>query len=619
MKYKRIVQILILLFLILVVIFIFSGIKHKRISTDLTNFEATGKEMVYTLYNKNNKKAILLKCSESKKVPEDKILMKNIQATIFKKGKLEKDIHISGDKGFIKNNLHDFSISKNAKIISGDTLIESKSFYLKDRDILTSKNIVNYKTKTLTGLAKSGMRASLLRNILYFYNTSGIYKKGNRSFDFKTDIMKFRDDIKTLRLHNNSSIKSKEALLRGDKISIVFTDDYKNIKEARSWGNCYFYMEKDSDHSGKEIREINAGQIKDSYDDNGNLEKTLIKEDAIVKIKNKLNTTKISSHLIEIYYNKISKSISNIQIPKPCVIENKGKNNFKITATKVAIAYDKKGEIDSCNSRGSSKIIFEEYKGSSSSTYYNLKNNSIILKGSDSKIVYKNSEFISFIFNIDTKNKILFSSSQIKSIVALNKQNPLFSKAPIFINSENINVSEMDNTVKYEKSVNLFQDDIALKAASLEVKGEDSMVATGSVSLSFKDNEKEVILKGNKLIFDFQERTLKIMDKARIKEGNNILKADLISVQLSKKSEGKNKIEHIRGEKEVIFVNEDLSGSSEKIDWLFEKELVIFRGSAQIKKQSSGITKGNELKLDLKNKKIIIISDDSKRSQTIIE
>jgi len=100
-----------------------------------------------------------------------------------------------------------------------------------------------------------------------------------------------------------------------------------------------------------------------------------------------------------------------------------------------------------------------------------------------------------------------------------------------------------------------------------------------------------------------------------MKNNSRILRADLLKISFN----DQNKLETITGEKNIRFVNEGIQGKSKKVNWKYPEEMMIFSGSAQIKSQSKGLTKSKQLKLDLHNNKITILSDPSKRSETVIQ
>src|SRR5512137_885600 len=80
--------------------------------------EIEGVNLTYLAFNKNNEKKLELKCVESQRGADDKLLMKKITATIFKADKLDKDIHISAYAGTVKNDFNDFFLQVHAVIAS---------------------------------------------------------------------------------------------------------------------------------------------------------------------------------------------------------------------------------------------------------------------------------------------------------------------------------------------------------------------------------------------------------------------------------------------------------------------------------------------------------------------
>ena len=66
------------------------------------------------------------------------------------------------------------------------------------------------------------------------------------------------------------------------------------------------------------------------------------------------------------------------------------------------------------------------------------------------------------------------------------------------------------------------------------------------------------------------------------------------------------------------FTKEELSGTSRRVKWLFEKDIMILQGKPEIVNQSGGKTSGKELKINLVDNSITIVSDQSERTETII-
>jgi lipopolysaccharide export system protein LptA len=618
MGQKKIFKVISIVILAFTLIFIIAGISSKGKIATSPVFEADGKGMVSIRFNKENKKVLEIKCSESERETDDKILMKDIRATVFKKGKIEKDIKISGKNGIVENNFHNFTISNQAQITSEDLLARCKSFAIMNQEIVSTEERVNYQVKSLKGIAEKGMRLNIKKNLLFLYSTKGTYEKEGKSFDYKANFLKFDDVERSLRMRENSKISNEETILKGDRILLQFTVGYEDVALIESWGNCYFYLKEKSEGPGKEFKEAKAAHIKNTYNE-GNLKKSRFERNVTIKLKTKLNTTNVSSDEIIILHNEKTGKIKSIELAKPSNIKNTGKKKFRCRANKMDIEYNKDGEISSCKSRGKSIFTIDKYQGTSFLMTYDIDKNSVSMKGKGSKVVYKKNSFESTKFDVDTEEKKLVSSAGVLSIILLDakKSNVLFSNDLIYINSNKIEISDKEGTFIYEDDVELRQKDTILTAGKLSIDGDNNLVASGKeVSLSFKDKEDEVRIKGKEIIFDAKNKKIEIK-KGIIESMGNLLRADVLRMEFS----NVNDINEIYGEEKVDFIKEEdnISGSSKKVKWLYTKQEIIFINSAQIQREGRGTTKGNELRFFLKDNRILITSDESKRTETIIE
>lgn len=113
-----------------------------------------------------------------------------------------------------------------------------------------------------------------------------------------------------------------------------------------------------------------------------------------------------------------------------------------------------------------------------------------------------------------------------------------------------------------------------------------------------------------------KEREVEIR-RGILRSGENTLRAQVLKIAFNQGNE----ISEIYGEEKIDFIKaeDNTSGSSEKVRWFFRKDEIVFIDSARIQKQDSGVTKGSELRLFLKDNRITISSDKSKRTQTTID
>jgi len=286
-KYQKLFKILLIVFVLFTLYFILKGIRQKDQSNLIKGFKADGVGMIHVRFNKKNKKSIEFKCIESKIEHNNKIAMKKVDGTIFKKGRMNKDLKIIADKGLFENDFYNFFIEKNAKLISDNFIIKSDSFFLKDRLIFSTDKIVHLK----------------------LFDTEGTLKKSNKIFKYKTAELIFVEKNKALILQRESKIESKDSLLKSNRIAMKFTDDLKKVKFSVASGNCHLILgDKKKSNDYKEIRSEDIRSFIDLEAKEANIKKLVISKKGSVQIKTESNLTKMESDLIGIYFEKEHKN-----------------------------------------------------------------------------------------------------------------------------------------------------------------------------------------------------------------------------------------------------------------------------------------------------------------------
>lgn len=616
MKYKKTLEILIIISLVGTLLYILIGLKKKTPSEFTGELKVDGETMVHATYDKEHRKAMELRCTEAINESEDKTDMKDIEGVIFKKGRMNKDINVSGKSGYVANNSQNFFLEGDAKVTSEDFSLKGPSFLLEGQAEMSTEKKVDYKTKDLQGIANNGIRYYLKLNVLKFFNTRGRYKRDNRDFDFNTDVLWVIDKDKIVVMEKNTVIREANSILRSDWMSLKFTGNFEHISEATSQKSSYFYLE---DKEKKEIKEIKSENISSYYNDTGKLSRVLVMQKGEILLKSKTDHLMINSDKIEMFFDPDSGKATRIDIPSPGQVENSGKTKFRITADTIKAAYNKKGELSTCEGKGNTVFNIDEYHGNADRLFYDIARDSITMTGPTAQVInQENNTFNSTKFNVDTGQRILSSSDGVKSTILLKKKNVLFSEAPMFLNAKEFRILEKKKKFRYDTRVQLMQDDISLNTDTLEITDENQIDANGKVSLSFKNRDgdaKDIAIKAENITFNARERNIDITGNAAIKTGETILKANHLVVRFNET----NGITNISGEGDIEFLKDDLSGTAGKVDWLFGKEMMILKSSPRVAKKTGGATSGKELEIDLKTNTIKILSGSSERSETIIQ
>ncbi|MCP5106972.1 MAG: LPS export ABC transporter periplasmic protein LptC [bacterium] len=609
---RKALKIFIVIALVGIVIYIFTGLKNQEPQDHSSELTADGEKMIHATFDKKHKKVMELKCSTANKETDDKTIMQNIEGVIFKKGRMNQDIQVFGDDGYVANDAHNFFIENNARIVAETFKLRSRSFLLEDQAELETEKKVHYETENLKGVAREGMKYYLKLNVLKLFKTRGHYNRNDRDFQFKTDVLWLIDQDNMMVMEKDAVIKEKNSILRSGWISVQFTDGFKRIVEAASQVNSYFYLE---DPEKKEIKEIKSDNITSYYDDHGKLSKVSVLQNGEILLKNETNHTMIASDAIHMNFNVETGKLTRINIPSHGQVENTGKSQFRVSAESINADYNEAGDLVYCEGKGNCDFIIDEYRGLADTLLYNIEKKVIALDGPDAKIINGDNTFNSVRFTVNTEKKILSSNRGVKSVILLRKQNVLFKQAPIFINSQKFTIFEKENRFSYEQRVSLLQGDISLTAGSLEIRDDNDIEIKERVLLSFKSDDKEISIRGDRFVFNAGKRNIEISGNPVIKNDENILKADYFVIQFS----DQNALTGIYGDGDINFTREDLSGTSGKVDWLFTEDTLVLKDLPQIMKKNGGTTMGDELKINLKTNKITILSSATERTETLIK
>lgn len=615
MNVKRALKLSIVIVMTGILIYIFFGYRTPKPPEYTDELNADGKSMEHFIFDKDQNKSIVLRSSEAHKETDDKMVMKNVEGVIFKKGHMNKDINVSGKNGYVADKANTFYMENDARITSEDFDIRSRSFLLEDQSEMHSQRKVHYKAKDLNGVAREGMRYYLKTNVLKFFKTRGHYRRDKKEFEFKADTLWVIDEENLMVMESNAVIREKGSILRSGWISMHFTKGFKRITEAASQRQSYFYIE---DKEKNEIKEIKADNITSYYNEAGKLSKVSVIQNGEIQLKDESNFTMIVSDLIEMNFSPESGKLSSINIPKPGQVENTGKTQLRIIADKITGNYNDNGELAFCEGIGNCDFIVDDYRGTADNLSYDIENNTLQLRGENetvTRVITRGNTFNSTSFKVDTKEKVLSSVGGVKSVIELEKQNVLFAMAPIFVNARSFTIYEKENRFAYERQVNLVQGDIGLTANNLEITDDNKIEASVRVSLTFKSEDREVTIKGDRFVFNAEGKNISIDGNAVIKNDENLLKANSFTVHF----DDNNEMSRITGDGDINFSKEDLYGISGKVEWLFTDDIMILKDLPQITKRNGGTTNGKELQIDLETNKITILSSATERTETIIE
>ncbi|MCJ7525307.1 MAG: LPS export ABC transporter periplasmic protein LptC [Candidatus Aminicenantes bacterium] len=583
-------------------------------SAKTVDTEIEGVNLTYLTFNKNNEKKLEIKCLESQKKGDDKLFMKKITATIFKADKLNKDIHISADSGYAKNDFNDFYLQGNALISSPSFTLSSKSFDLKDLNVLSTQDEVDFKLRDVTGQAKNGLLYIFKNKYLKLFRPKGVLRRAGKPYDFQAQVLRIVDNQKIIHLDKDAIIEGEGTTIKGNRISLQFDQDFANLEWTAAFGNCYFQSTEIGANGRQQSKEITANQIKMLNDPQGRLQKIAILGDGKISLVDNSNSSLIQSGHIKISFNSETQILETIRALARGTLSIRGQDNLTVSGDSFLANYSSGGELSEIHAEKKCEFLTDDFSGTAGRLDYNVANSRIEISGKDTAITSKKNIFESSQFLIQTKLRQLGSDQGVKATLIPEKKNILLRAKPVFVTASGMEMSENGDVINFKGKVKLFQDDIELQAGELLFETKSNRISCrGNADLKFISDNEKIVLHGKTMVFHADELKIVLEGDARLQQAENMLSARKIELDFNRDDQ----LENITAADQAAFSKKDLSGKAQFLNWFYPRKIILFKNSAEIIKKNAGTIRGQELTFDLSNNEISVSSADD-RSETVI-
>ncbi|MBN2399786.1 MAG: LPS export ABC transporter periplasmic protein LptC [Candidatus Aminicenantes bacterium] len=601
--------------LILVMAMLFLLWNKKGVGpSKIVNTAVDGVNLTYLDFDKSNQKRMEVKCRESRQYKNERMRVKKITATIFKTDKLEKDIQVAAESGIISNNLHDFEISDRARIYSSDFSLSSQSFTLKNRELLTSAEKVDYEVQNISGTAAAGLEYFLDQGILKLFETRGTLMKNGQPCAFYAQTLWVIKKSNLIIFQNKGELAGGGATVSGDWLSLQFDRDFASLQTAFVSGNCFFNMHESSEIGAAQSKEISADLIFITYDSAGRLQHISVTGSGKITLEDKKNKGRIASDKIEIYLRPESQTLEKVHVRSRGTLTNRGRDNISLSGDSLFALYSADGQLTQIKADDHCEFSTDDLKGTADFITYDVGRFLIDITGKDAAIFSKKNIFNSSHFLVHTRKRLLNSSQGVKATIWPGQKNVLLSSKPLFITASVMEMADRGHTIRFREKVKLFQDELELHAGDMFYNSRKNLMAfSENVNLKFINENELVILRGQTISFDTPGRRIMVVGNASLNHAENTLTGRQIELCF----EQANRLENILARDHVTFNKKDLSGKSGSLHWSFTKNIIRFKNSAQISRKGAGTTKGRELLLNLHSNEIEVSSQED-RAETII-
>ena len=602
------------LLILVAVIFYFLRYRKGTTSPKIVNTAIDGVNLTYLDFDKNNQKKLEIKCRESQKQSDDRLLMKKITATIFKTDKLEKDIQVTAESGIVSNNFYNFDIRDHARIFSSDFSLSSQSFFLENLELLSSRDGVDFKLQNVSGRAAAGLEYFLNQRTLKLFESKGTLVRNGQSYDFQTQTFWVIKKGNLMILEKNGELVGAGATVRGDWISLQFDQGFANLQSVSNLGSCFFNMVESGENGRSQSKEITANFIRIDYDPDGRLRQITVHGAGKIILIDQKNNGQIASDTIEIFLRSQNQTLEKVKVLTRGTLTSRGQDNVTVSGDSLLALYSQDGVLAEIKAENNCEFSTDDFRGTADSITYDAAHFLIDIAGKDATILSKNNIFNSSSFLIYTKRRQFNSDKGVKATIIPEKKNVLLSSKSLFITATGMEMTDKGNVICFKEKVKLFQDDIELHAGEMLFDNlNNRMSFKDNVDLKFFNENELLVLRGQTIFFNTPERKIVVAGDARLNQAENILSGRQIELSFGLT----NQLENVSALDDVTFSKKNLSGKSQLLHWYFNKKIVLFENSAEITREGAGTTKGRELLLNLSSNEIKVSSQED-RAETII-
>lgn len=576
--------------------------------------EIEGVDLTYISFNKDNEKKLEVRCRESQKMADGRLFMKKITATIFKADKLDKDIRISADSGYTRDEFNDFFLQGNALIVSPSFTLSGNSFDLKGMDVLSTPEAVAFKLRDVAGRAEKGLLYIFQSKYLKLFQPRGVLTRAGKAYRFQSQVLRVINQKNIMHLDKDAEMDGNGSTVRGNRISLQFDQDFVNMQWAEANGKSYFRTSETGPDGREHGREITANQIKMFNDPQGRLQKIDVLGDGKMALADARNSGQIVSEKIEISLDSETQKLATIRALSRGTLTSSGKENLSVTGDSFLATYSKEGVLSGVQAEKKCSFRTDDFAGEAETIRYDVPRFKIDISGKNSSVGSGKNTFASSLFLIQTRTRKLTTDQNVKATLIPDKKGVLLGAKPLFVTAGGMELSERGKVTRFKDKVSLFQDEIEMHGGELLFESVANRVTCrGKADLRFVDDGEIVMLRGETIALDPATAKIAIEGDARLQQGPNSLSARKIDLDFNHDD----KLENIDGAGNVAFSKQDLVGKAQLLRWQYNRKTILFKNGAEITRKGAGTTRGQELSFNLDSNEITVSGADDRSETTI--
>ena len=578
--------------------------------------EVAGVDLTYLSFDLSNEKKLEVKCRESQRLDNERLLLKRVTATIFKADQLDADIRVRADSGEANSDFHRLELRGNVVISSPEITLSGERFHLAELSVLTSNDRVDFSLRDLTGTAGAGLEYEIKKKYVHLRQPRGILRRDGGTFTFQARDLRLPEAKKALLLSGDAQVEQEGATLSAQRIVLQFGPGFERLEWAAATGDGHWRSTQPGAGGRRQCRDISGGRIRLENDPLGRVQRVEVIGDGVVSLDDGASSGRLSAERIEAEMDCETQSLRTLRSLSRGELSARGREEFTVAGGRMLALFAAGGDLSEVQAENKCEFRSGDFTGSAQRIVHDAARGRVDLFGRDAVVENGRNRFESPRFTVLTRGRSLTSEHGVKATLQPGKKSAVLKARPVFVTADGMESAEKGGESRFRGKVSLFQDDVELHAGELLFRAAGAgLSCRGGAELKFVRAGETLALRGQAIDFDPGGSKVVIEGDGRLQQGDRTLAGQRVELAFA----ADETLQDVFARGGASFRREEIQGRAQQLHWQYARGAVLFRDNAEITRAGAGTTRGRELRYDLNNRQITVASGDDRSETTLVE
>lgn len=575
-----------------------------------------GVDLTYLTFDLNNEKKLEVKCRESQRLDDERLLLKRVTATIFQADKLEADIRVRADSGEASSDFHRLKLQGNVVISSPEITLSGERFHLAELTLLSTRDKAVFALRDLSGTAGAGLTYDIKKRYVVMKKPRGVLRRDGGTFEFQADELRLAEAKKLVLLNGDATVTQDGAGLNARRIALQFSPGFERLEWAGGTGGCHWRSTQPGAGGRRQCRDVSGERIRLENDPLGRLQRVEIIGDGAVALDDGAGSGRLSAERIEAEMDCETQNLRALRSLSRGELSASGRENFTVAGGRLLALFADSGDLSEVQAENKCQFRSGEFRGSAQRIVHDASRGRVDLSGRDAVVENGRNRFESPRFAVLTGSRRLVSEHGVKATLQPGKKSAVLKARPVFVTADGMETAEKGGESRFRGKVGLFQDDVELHAGELLFRGGGAgLSCRGGAELKFVRDGQPLVLRGQAIDFDPGGSKVVIEGEGRLQQGDRTLAGQRVELAFA----ADEKLQDVFARGNASFRRAEIQGRAQQLHWQYAQGAVVFRDGAEITRAGAGTTRGRELRYDLDSRQITVASGDDRSETTLAE